>query len=97
MNQTQMIEDIITVAQMKNARDEDLPYPLHGEKLSKNDNATAENEAECKKFPYGRIIGQLMYGMVHTLVTISYALNVLSRYGNISRQDEDIFTLQSTC
>ena len=48
MNQTRMIEDIITEAQMKNARDEDLPYPLHGEKLSKNDNATAENEAECK-------------------------------------------------
>ena len=82
MNQTRMIEDIVTEAKMKNARDEDLPYPLQGEKLSKNDNATAENEAECKKFPYRRIIGQLMYGMVHTLVTISYALNVLSRYGN---------------
>ena len=23
-----------------------------------------------------------MYGMVHTLITIMYALNILSRYGN---------------
>ena len=82
MDQTRMIEDIITEAHMKNAKDEELPYPLHGEKLSKQDNATAENEAECRKFPYRRVIGQLMYGMVHTLVTISYALNVLSRYSN---------------
>ena len=82
MDQTRMIDDIITEAQMKNAKDEELPYPLQGEKLSKNDNATEENVAECRKFPYRRIIGQLMYGMVHTLVTISYALNVLSRYGN---------------
>ena len=45
-------------------------HALHGEKLSKNDNATAEYEAECKKFPYRNIIGQLMYGMLDTLVTI---------------------------
>ena len=27
-------------------------------------------------------MGQLMYGMVHTIIGIMYALNVLSRYGN---------------
>ena len=27
------------------------------------------------------LVGQLMYGMVHTLVTIMYPLNVLTRYG----------------
>ena len=82
MDQTRMIDDIVTEAQMKNAKDEYLPYPTQGEKLSKLDNATPENEDECRKFPYRRIVGQLMYGMVHTLVTISYALNVLSRYSN---------------
>jgi hypothetical protein len=32
--------------------------------------------------PYRKVVGQLMYGMVHTMVTIMYALNILSRYGN---------------
>ena len=40
--------------------------------------------SECSKFPYRRVVGQLMYGMVHTLVSIMYALNILSRYGNNS-------------
>ena len=82
MDQSRMIDDIISEAQMKNAKDAFLPYPLQGLPLSKLDNSTDENLAECKRFPYRRVIGQLMYGMVHTLVTISYALNVLSRYGN---------------
>jgi hypothetical protein len=33
-------------------------------------------------YPYHRVVGQLKYGMVHTVVCIMYALNVLSRYGN---------------
>ena len=82
MNQTRMIDEIMTEAQMKNAKDARLPYPLQGEPLSKLDNATEKNYEECQKFPYRKIVGQLMYGMVHTLVTIAYALNVLSRYGN---------------
>ena len=77
-----MIDDIIGEAQMKNAKDAFLPYPLQGLPLSKLDNSTDENIAECKRFLYQRVIGQFMYGMVHTLVTISYALDVLSRYGN---------------
>ena len=82
MNQTRMIDEIISEAQMKQAKDAKLPYPLQGEALSKLDNATEKNYEECQKFPYRRIVGQLMYGMVHTMVTIAYALNVLSRYGN---------------
>ena len=76
------IDEIMAEAQMKNAKDARLPYPLKGESLSKLDNATENNYDECQKFPYRRIVGHLMYGMVHTLVTIAYALNVLSRYGN---------------
>ena len=34
------------------------------------------------KYPYRRVVGQLMYGMVHTMIGIMYALNVLSRYGD---------------
>ena len=67
---------------MKNTKEETLPYPLDKLSLSKADNTTPLQLADCKKFPYRRIIGQLMYGMVHTLMTIMYALNVLSRYGN---------------
>ena len=62
-----------------------LPYPTGDQEpaLSKLDNAsTPEERMQCMKYPYRRIVGQLMYGMVHTMVGILYALNVLSRYGN---------------
>ena len=77
-----MIESILEGIGMKNTKDDTLPYPLDKLSLSKADNATSLQLADCKKFAYRRIIGQLMYGMVHTLMTIMYALNVLSRYGN---------------
>ena len=82
IDQTRMVEDIIDGIGMKNSKDETLPYPLDKLSLSKLDNATPAQLSECSKFPYRRIVGQLMYGMVHTLVAIMYALNVLSRYGN---------------
>lgn len=82
LDQTRMINEIIEGAQMKNARDEKLPYPMTGDSLSKQDNATPDQVKECTKYPYRRYIGQLMYIMVHTSVTIMYALNVLSRYCN---------------
>ena len=67
---------------MKNTKHEAPPYPLDKLSLSRADNATPQQLAECKKFPYRRIVGQLMYGMVRTIMTIMYAINVLSRYGN---------------
>ena len=84
MDQTRMIDEIIAEAHMRHEKDEKLPYPNPSQEpgLSKADNATPENEQKCKEYPYRRVIGQLMYGMVHTLVTIMYPLNVLSRYGN---------------
>jgi hypothetical protein len=82
IDQTRMIESILEGIGMKNTKHETLPYPLDKLSLSRADNATPQQLAECKKFPYRRIVGQLMYGMVHTLMTIMYALNVLSRYGN---------------
>ena len=75
MNQKRKIDEIMTVAQMKNAKDARLPYPIKGKSLSKLDNATEKNYEECQRFPYRRVIGQLMYGMVHTLVTIAYSNN----------------------
>lgn len=77
-----MIDEIINEMNIKNALDAYLPYPSTGESLSKRDNAADDEKAECAKCPYRRVVGQLMYGMVHTLVTIVYALNVLSRYSN---------------
>ena len=84
MDQTRMINSIITEANIANANDAlyHLPYPMTGESLSKKDNATDEQRPECAKYPYRKVIGQLMYGMVHTMVCIMYALNVLSRYSN---------------
>jgi hypothetical protein len=41
-----------------------------------------EEKIRASKYPYHRVVGQVMYGMVHIMVCIMYALNVLSRYGN---------------
>jgi hypothetical protein len=84
MDQQRMIDDIITEANIVGCRDEHLPYPMDGPNLSKQDNATDEEREKCQKYPYRRVIGQLMYGMVPRLVTIMFALNVLSRYGSDS-------------
>ena len=50
MDQTRMIDEILAEAHMRNERDERLPYPTptSGPELSKEDNATSENEEECK-------------------------------------------------
>jgi Reverse transcriptase (RNA-dependent DNA polymerase) len=82
MDQERMINDIIKEMNMTGSKEEKLPYPMTGESLSKLDNATDVQKAECSKFPYRRLVGQLMYGMVHTMPCIMYALNVLSRYCN---------------
>jgi hypothetical protein len=42
MDQTRMVEVILTEAGMKGVRDEHLPYPMSGPSLSKLDNATDE-------------------------------------------------------
>lgn len=82
MDQSRMVDSILREANMTGSRDEHLPYPLTGQNLSKLDNATDDERPSCAKYPYRRVVGQLMYAMVHTLVCIMYALKVLSRYGN---------------
>ena len=81
MDQTCMITEIIKEAYLTGAKDERLPYPLGNAALSKLDSATEEQKKECLKYPYRRVVGQLMYGMVHTMIGIMYTLNILSRYG----------------
>ena len=81
-DQSRMIEEITKEMNLTGAKGELLPYPIDGPSLSKADNASDDEKAECNKFPYRRVVGQLMYGMVHTMVCIVYALNVLSRYCN---------------
>ena len=85
MDQHRMIDLIIDEANISGAKDEHLPYPTDAQQpaLSKLDCPTNDiDRAVCQKYPYRRVVGQLMYGMVHTLVCIVYALNILSRYGN---------------
>ena len=82
MDQTRMISEIINEAKLTGAKDERLPYPIGNDPISKADSAAEEQKFECFKYPYRRVVGQLMYGMVHTMIGIIYALNVLSRYGN---------------
>ena len=81
MDQTRMITSIVADANMTGAPDAKLPYPTDGPNLSKQDCPTDEQKVECSKYPYRKVVGQLMYGMVHTMVTIMFALNILSRYG----------------
>jgi hypothetical protein len=82
MDQSRMIDEIVLENNLSGAKAESLPYPTLGPRLTKLDNATEEQKLESAKFPYRRVVGQLMYGMVHTMVCIMYALNVLSRYCN---------------
>ena len=82
MDQHRMIDDILKELNVTGAKGERLPYPMDENKLSRLDNASVTDQGECGKYPYRRVVGQLMYGMVHTMVTIMYALNVVSRYNN---------------
>jgi hypothetical protein len=83
MDQERMIKAIVEEAHIQGDRDEKLPYPITGNALSKMDcPTTPEEKLKCSKYPYRKVVGQLMYGMVRTMVTIMYALNILSRYGN---------------
>lgn len=82
MDQHRMINDILKELNVTGSKGERLPYPTDQPNISKNDNASESEKQDCKEYPYRRVIGQLMYGMVHTMVTIMYALNVLSRYSN---------------
>ena len=81
MDQTRKITEIIKEANLTGAKDERLPYPLGNAALFKLDSATEEQK---KEYRYRRVVGQLMYGMVHTMIGIMYALNILSRCGNNS-------------
>jgi hypothetical protein len=82
MDQERMLDDILKEANLSENKGEHLLHPLDGPSLSKQDNTTDEERPKCQKYPYCRVVGQLMYGMVHTLVTLMYALKVLSRYCN---------------
>ena len=80
MDQTEIVKE----ANLTGAKEEKLPYPMGNLPPSKKDCTTEDQKQECAKYPYRRVIGQLMYGMVHTLITIMYAVNILSRYRNNS-------------
>ena len=84
IDQTRMITEIVIEANLTGAKEEKLPYPMGNLPLSKKYCATEDQKKECAKYPYRRVVRQLMYGMAHTLITIMYALNMLSRYGNNS-------------
>ena len=61
---------------MTGAKDEHLPYPndIQQPPLSKLDCAqTDEEKIRASKYPYRRVVGQLMYGMVHTMVSCMHS------------------------
>ena len=71
----------ITIPAYKGDQEGANTYPKNMP-IFKADVATDEKNVECSKYPYRRVVGQLMYGMVHTMIGIMYELNGLSRYGN---------------
>ena len=60
-----MITEIVNEANLTRAKEEKLPYPIGNLPLSKKDCATEDQKQKCVKYPYIRVVGQLMYGMVH--------------------------------
>ena len=79
MDQTHSILTIIKDHNMQGAKGVNLPYPMDGEPLSKADNATDAEKDACSKFEYRKLVGQIMYIMIHTRPDVMYALNILSR------------------
>ena len=64
-----MITAIVEEAHIQGDRDETLPYPITGNALSKMDCPTTPEETlKCSNYPCRKVVGQLMYGMVHTIV-----------------------------
>ena len=63
MDQHRMIDDILKELNVTGAKGERLPYPMDLPKLSRLDNASVSEQDECRKCPYRRVVGQLMYGM----------------------------------
>ena len=78
MDQTKMLDNIIKETNMTGAKDEHLPSPTTGNSLSKLDNSTLEDKAQCDEYPYRKVIGMLMYCLIHTGITYMYAINVLA-------------------
>ena len=67
MDQTRMITEIVKEANLTGAKEKKLPYPMGNLALSKKDCATEDQKKECTKYPYRRVVGQLMYGMCETI------------------------------
>ena len=83
MDQHRMIDSIVKEANVGGSLNAHLPYPTDAQQppLSEKECASAhEKKDQSFKYPYRRVVGQLMYGMVHTMVCILYALNVLVQY-----------------
>ena len=59
-----------------------MPYSTGNISLSEKDCASDDQMIKCSKYPYRRAVGQLIYGIVHTLITTTHALKILSRYRN---------------
>ena len=84
LDMKEKVEGVVTVAKVKGAPVQKLPYLLCEPALSKLDNAKNELETAqvASSIEYRKIIGMLSYIMAHTKPDIAYALNVLSRYCN---------------
>lgn len=53
--------------------------------MFKEDCATENQKNKCTKYPYRIVVEQLIYGMVYTMITNMYDLNILSRNGSNPR------------
>lgn len=62
-----MITDILKELNASGVKGESQPYPMTLPSLSKSDDASESERAVCQEYPYRRVIGQLMYGMVRQL------------------------------
>ena len=61
MDHTRMITEIVEEANATGAKEEKLPYPMGKLPLSKKDCATEDQKQECAKYPYRRVVGQLIH------------------------------------
>lgn len=75
IDQHRMTDSMIKEANISG--DEHLPYPtnaVQAELTRKDYVITSDAILHCSKYPYRRVVGQLIYEIVHTMVPVMYAL-----------------------
>jgi hypothetical protein len=100
MDQHRMIETILVKANINGTKDEHLPYPnstQQPEPLSKLDCVqTDEEKIKYSRYPYRRVVGQLMYGMYASCTASMYYRAMETTQAIVTHTSSNTFSAMSS-